>query len=205
MKNEAPRLKPGHLLASDPAGAHPVLPNGVKSPSPAKAGFLRSVANKLPPEQNPEVFCQNNKISPDGFFVALLALATLFHFVLPIKKIISHPDNHIGIAIIVIGIALTLLVNYLLLKNGTGIKPHETPSLLVSSGPFKFSRNPLYLGMAVAFFGFNILLGSISPFVFLTLFIIVIDRLFIPMEENNLKKALGKKYDDYKKLVRRWI
>lgn len=190
MKNEAPRLKPGCLLTTAPAGAHPVLPNGVKSPSPAKAGVLRFLANK---------------ISLDGFFVILLALAMLFHFVFPIQKIISHPYNYIGIVIIVIGIAITLLVNYLLLKNGTGIKPYETPSLLVSSGPFKFSRNPLYLGMAVAFFGFDILLGSISPFVFLTLFIIIIDRIFIPMEEKNLENALGKKYYDYKKLVRRWI
>lgn len=106
---------------------------------------------------------------------------------------------------IVIGIAITLLVNYLLLKSGTSIKPYESPNVLVSSGPFKFSRNPLYLGMAVALFGVDILLGSISPFVFSILFIIIIDRFFIPMEEKNLNKTFSKKYDDYKKRVRRWI
>lgn len=146
-----------------------------------------------------------NKILPDGYFIILLALATLIHFIFPIHKIISPPYNYIGIVIIVIGIAMTFFVNYLLLKSGTSIKPYESPSLLVLSGPFKFSRNPLYLGMAVAFFGVDILLGSISPFVFLILFIVIIDRFFIPMEEKNLEKTFGKKYDDYKKRVRRWI
>jgi len=146
-----------------------------------------------------------NKILPDGYLVILLALAVLIHFIFPIQEIISHPYNYIGIVIIAIGIAMTLLVNYLLLKSGTSIKPYESPSLLVSSGPFKFSRNPLYLGMAVALFGVDILLGSISPFVFLMLFIIIIDRFFIPMEEKNLERTFGKKYDDYKKQVRRWI
>lgn len=146
-----------------------------------------------------------NKVSPDGYLIIFSALAILFHYIFPIQRIIPHPYDNIGIVIIVMGIAMTLHVNYLLLKSGTSTEPYGSPSSLVSSGLFKFSRNPLYLGMAIALFGAAILLGSISPFAFPLLFIVIMDRFFIPMEEKNLERKFGKKYDDYKKRVRRWI
>jgi protein-S-isoprenylcysteine O-methyltransferase Ste14 len=145
------------------------------------------------------------RILPDDCFCTLLAFAILFHFIFPIKRIIPHPANFIGIAIVAIGIAMTLFVNLLLLKNGTSIKPYESPSLLVTSGLFKFSRNPLYLGMVIALFGVSIFLGSISPFIFSILFIIIVDRYFIPIEEEKLERNFGKEFNEYKKKVRRWI
>jgi len=142
---------------------------------------------------------------PDGFFFILLASTVLSHYIFPIQRIIPNPYNYIGIAVFVIGIVMTLFVNFLLLKSNTSIKPYESPSILVTSGLFKYSRNPLYLGMAIALFGINIFLGSISPFIFSILFIIIIDRSVIPTEEENLEKQFGKNYVNYKKLVRRWI
>jgi protein-S-isoprenylcysteine O-methyltransferase Ste14 len=144
-------------------------------------------------------------LMPDGYFIILLALAVLFHLKFPILKIIFFPYNLVGIVLIIIGIAMTLLVNSLLLKSHTTIKPYETPRYFVTSGLFRLSRNPLYLGMAITFFGVNIFLGSLSPFIFLIIFIFVIDRLFIPIEEKNLEKKFGKTYIDYKREVRRWI
>jgi protein-S-isoprenylcysteine O-methyltransferase Ste14 len=145
------------------------------------------------------------KLMPDGYFIILLALSILFHFEFPILKIIFYPYNFIGIALIIIGIAMTILVNSLLLKSKTSIQPYETPRFFVTSGLFRFSRNPLYLGMAIALFGVNIFLGSLSPFIFPIIFIIFIDRMFIPMEEKALEKEFGNEYADYKKRVRRWI
>jgi protein-S-isoprenylcysteine O-methyltransferase Ste14 len=144
-------------------------------------------------------------ILPDECFIVFLALATLFHFIFPIQRIIFYPYNFIGIIIIAIGIIITLVVNFLLLKSETSIKPYEPPSALVISGPFKYSRNPLYLGMAATLFGIDILFGSISPFIFSILFIIIIDRFLIPMEEKSLKNIFLENYTEYKKRVRRWI
>ena len=145
------------------------------------------------------------RILPDGCFIILLAGAILFHFIFPIQMIISHSYNYLGIVVITIRVAMTLLVNSQLLKSGNSIKTYEPPSILITSGLFKYSRNPLYLGMAIALFGVNIIFGSISPYIFSILFIIIIDRFFIPLEEENLERNFGKKYTEYKKKVRRWI
>ena len=142
---------------------------------------------------------------PDGYFIILLVLAILSHLIFPIVMIIFSPFNLIGIILIIIGFFLTLWTNSLLLKNQTTIKPYEIPGFLITSGPFKFRRNPLYLGMAIALFGVGVFLGSLSPFISPIIFVLLIDRLFAPMEEINLEKKFSEKYLDYKKKVRRWI
>ncbi|HMF72321.1 MAG TPA: isoprenylcysteine carboxylmethyltransferase family protein [Flavitalea sp.] len=144
-------------------------------------------------------------LMPDGYFVILLAMSILFDSIFPIVKIIFYPYSLIGIILIIIGLSLTFVANFILLKKKTSIKPLEKPSELIISGPFKFSRNPIYLGMALILFGVEIVLGWLSPFLFPIMFVIIINKSFIPIEENNLEKLFGGKYLDYKKRVRRWI
>jgi len=76
---------------------------------------------------------------------------------------------------------------------------------MITSGPYKFTRNPMYLGMSLLFFGLAIFLGSLVAFSFPLLFIILMDATFIPQEEKNLERRFGKKYIEYKNKVRRWI
>ena len=144
-------------------------------------------------------------LMPDGYFVILLAMSILFDSIFPIVKIIFYPYSLIGIILIIIGLSLTFVANFILLKKKTSIKPLEKPSELIISGPFKFSRNPIYLGMALILFGVEIVLGWLSPFLFPIMFVIIINKSFIPIEENNLEKLFGGKYLNYKKRVRRWI
>lgn len=145
------------------------------------------------------------KIRPDGYFTIFLVLAIISHLISPITKLIFSPFNLIGIIIIIIGVVMTTGTNSLILKNRTAIKPDEIPSFLITSELFKFSRNPLYLGMAIILIGVCIFLGSSSPFIFAIIFILLIDRLFIPLEEHNLEKKFNNRYLDYQKKVRRWI
>ena len=90
-------------------------------------------------------------------------------------------------------------------KSKTTVKPHEIPTILELSGPFRISRHPMYLGMVAILLGIAILLGSLVTSIFPIFFIILMEILFIPTEERNLKKIFGKEYLDYKKKVRRWI
>ena len=76
---------------------------------------------------------------------------------------------------------------------------------LVTSGPFRFSRNPLYLGGNVfIFFGAALLLGSPIAVLFTAIHLPLIDR-FIRREEKQLEQTFGKDWVRYKNLVRRWI
>lgn len=142
---------------------------------------------------------------PDGYFIILLGMIVLFHFIFPIKKLYSYPYNLTGLLLIIAGIIIVFAANSILLKKKTSIMPFEIPSVLITSGPFKLGRNPIYLGMALILFGVAAVPGSLSSFLFPIIFIIIINKSFIPIEENNLEKLFGERYLDYKKKVRRWI
>ena len=87
----------------------------------------------------------------------------------------------------------------------TTVKPHEHPTSLITTGPFRVSRHPMYVGMAAILLGIAVLLGSLSPFCTPLLYVILMEVLFIPKEEKNLEEAFGEEFFDYKREVRRWI
>jgi len=147
----------------------------------------------------------NKKIMPPTYFIVLLFSSIGLHFLFPVMRLISLPYNYLGILIIIFGIILNLWTDSLFKKRQTTIKPHEMPNFFISSGPFRISRHPMYLGMILILLGVAVFLGSLISFVFPIIFVMIIEKLFIPMEEKNLEKKFGDKYIAYKKRVRKWI
>jgi protein-S-isoprenylcysteine O-methyltransferase Ste14 len=81
----------------------------------------------------------------------------------------------------------------------------EPQTTLITSGPYRFSRNPLYLGGNVfIFFGAALLLGSPTALVITALHIPLMDR-FIRREEEQLERSFGDEWRRYKRRVRRWL
>lgn len=142
---------------------------------------------------------------PDLMWI-FIVLQIALHYLFPIKRVIMSPYNYFGIPLILIGLYLNWFwVANRFNKEKTTIDPNVVPSKFVTDGPFKFTRNPTYLGMALTFIGISILLGSIATFIIPIIFIILTDRIVILMEEKNMEKKFGKEYLKYKKKVRRWI
>jgi protein-S-isoprenylcysteine O-methyltransferase Ste14 len=140
-----------------------------------------------------------------GYFLFLLVLAIVSHLVFPVRVLLQPPLTWFGILIIGAGLILAFRVRALFLQNRTTLSPYESPLVLITTGPFRHSRNPVYLAMAVILFGSAVLMGTLSPFVFPVLFIVVIEVLFIPDEERRLDEIFGEEYRQYKREVRRWI
>ena len=84
------------------------------------------------------------------------------------------------------------------------LRPGRPPRLL-DEGPFRFGRNPQYLGMAVALFGAAAAIGSLTLALSAAAFVIAVQRLHIPREEAALRQAFGGWYSDYRATVRRWL
>jgi protein-S-isoprenylcysteine O-methyltransferase Ste14 len=103
------------------------------------------------------------------------------------------------------GLVLNMWGSRLFDRTGTTIKPFETSSALVLHGPYRVSRNPMYLGMVVFLFGVWVLAGSITPFLVVVGFAYFIDRRFIRPEEAMLEQAFGSQYASYRARVRRWV
>ena len=98
-----------------------------------------------------------------------------------------------------------LWARLLFVQVGTTVKPFQESSELVILGPFHVTRNPMYLSMTVLLLGLAVLLGSLTPFFVIPLFVLIINRRFIPAEESMLERRFGESYRNYQQRVRRWI
>ncbi len=143
-------------------------------------------------------------LPPIGLLIAILAMTAL-HFVLPVAYRIPSPWNLLGLLPLVMGIALNIIADNLFRKVGTAIQPGKESTLLVTNGPFRLSRNPMYLGFVLILTGVAILLGSLMPFLVVPVFVVWIDRTFIPMEERMLADQFEAAWLAYRKKTRRWI
>jgi protein-S-isoprenylcysteine O-methyltransferase Ste14 len=139
------------------------------------------------------------------YFIILLILSIWLNFVFPIQAVLYAPYTYFGIIFIGFGMVIGLWSRSLLLKSKTTLSPYESPTSLVTSGPFRISRNPMYLGMTAILLGNAILLGTLVTFASPALFIMIIETLLIPDEERKLEKIFGERYKKYKNEVRQWI
>ncbi len=143
-------------------------------------------------------------IPPLWVALAILAMAIL-HGQLPMRSLVPPSLRLGGYALIAVGLFLALWSITLFAKAKTPVKPFLKSTALVTGGPFRFSRNPIYLGMVVLLLGVAILFGTLTPFPVVVVFAIVIDRGFIVHEERLLRETFPGNYDDYCERVRRWL
>lgn len=81
----------------------------------------------------------------------------------------------------------------------------EMASKLVTKGLYKYTRNPMYLGIFLGLTGFSFYFGNWACFIVPVLFLLYITRFQIKAEERVLKAKFGKEYEDYLSSTRRWI
>jgi protein-S-isoprenylcysteine O-methyltransferase Ste14 len=141
---------------------------------------------------------------PTNYFLALMALSILSHFFIPLGKLLYYPVTYIGYLPLISGITLNLWTDRLFKVNDTTVKPHLNPKVLITSGPFRVSRHPMYLGMALVLLGVAVIHGTIISFIYPIIFIVLMEILFIPLEESNLIRLFKQDYLDYMKKVRKW-
>jgi protein-S-isoprenylcysteine O-methyltransferase Ste14 len=142
---------------------------------------------------------------PPLYFLAALLLMALLHQVLPLAQILFAPYRYAGVALMALAVALILWAVLLFRRAGTGIVPFSPATALVLGGPYRFTRNPMYLGMAGTLLGAALLMGSLSPFAVIPAFMALIADRFIAPEEAMLERAFGREYLDYKAKVSRWL
>jgi len=143
--------------------------------------------------------------SPPALFFAALVLQEVLFLFLPGVRLIPGPWNLLGIAPIAVGVALHATTSQLFARHGTTRAALGEPSVLVVDGPFRWTRNPMYLGGVVILLGSACVLGSVTPFLVIPLFATVVQRRFIRVEERMLTTRFGTDYVAYRARVRRWI
>ena len=142
---------------------------------------------------------------PPVFFLGGLLLQWGLHAFLPLVRLVPEAWAVSGAIPIVVGIAVVALGDRQLKKVRTAINPFDQPSVLVTGGVFRVSRNPMYLAMILILIGGALAWGTLSTFVVPPALAWLLSRKFIAIEEAALSQTFGVDYDQYKCRVRRWL
>jgi protein-S-isoprenylcysteine O-methyltransferase Ste14 len=111
----------------------------------------------------------------------------------------------VGGAVFVLGAALAGWGWLTFRRARTTTVPGQESSRLVTWGPYRFSRNPMYVGLSVAYVGEAGILGQVWPLALLPLVVAYLNRAVIPVEESKLRDVFGGGYERYRRQVRRWV
>jgi protein-S-isoprenylcysteine O-methyltransferase Ste14 len=110
-----------------------------------------------------------------------------------------------GIAVIVAAVALAMAANLHFRRSQTPANPTQTVTAFVTSGPFRLTRNPMYLGLTLLQTGAGVWLRNAWILLLLPATFFVLDRVVIPGEERLLTQLFGADYAAYTGRVRRWL
>lgn len=136
-----------------------------------------------------------------GFLIAGLIVSALF----PIDLLPIAPRISIGGLLVSIGLFIAASAIRLMTRARTPVDPFEPTSAIVSEGPYRFSRNPIYLALALAYLGIAIALNAVWAIAWWPIMLIVLTQVVIVREEKYLEGKFGAVYTQYKSKVRRWI
>ena len=117
----------------------------------------------------------------------------------------SWPQIALGAALLVAGLALIVWGARTLLRANTALRPDRPASRLVTEGPFRFTRNPIYLGFTASYVGIAVVANAAWPIVLLPAVLIALTVTAIEHEESHLQTTFGDAFSNYSARVRRWL
>lgn len=143
------------------------------------------------------------KVPPPVWFLLCVGGAWGLHRLLPVA--IAPPFVEFGLAVMLLGLGLIVAALVVMLVARTDPRPHTADQALVTHGPFRVSRNPIYLGLLTIAAGIALASGSVWAWIAVAVLFGLLDRLVIAREEAYLLARFGKEYATYTARVRRWI
>ena len=148
---------------------------------------------------------KKRKVLPGVYLLMTLIMMWLMHIFLPVYHYVREPAAYAGIALVFLGIAMTAVSAGSFKKAGTGLLPFDEATTLVTTGFYRYTRNPMYLGMFLILAGSAFLMGSVGAALPMVIFVLIIRNNFVLGEERFLEASFGQQYLDYKSKVRRWL
>lgn len=156
-----------------------------------------------PPTRRPERVEGHFRILPPRLIALLLTVAAAVHLLL--RLAIRPVSLSAGVVLVVLGITLNLWTDALFRRASTPVRPDERPEHLITQGPFRVTRNPMYAGMAASLIGIALIVGTWPFVVPPVIFLFAAARVYIPFEEGRIQERFPEEYTDYRRRVRRWL
>lgn len=161
-------------------------------------------------KDKPETLFQKRRVdvplSPPLLYGLTVILFTIFETLLPPDRLIWNMPGLLLCALpLLAGITLSLWAAAEMQRAGTHIPVSRPVTALVTSGPYRYSRNPIYLGAFLQYLGLALAFGSLWLIFGAVSSLILINRLIVPQEEKLLGALFGESYAAYRQRVRRWL
>lgn len=134
-----------------------------------------------------------------------LLLGFLLNWLLPLPFVSGAGRLLLSAVFVLTGVVLGFSAIWAFRRKRTPVDPYESPLAIVSDGPYRFTRNPIYLSFAFITVGIACFANAFWLILVLPLTLVVIDRGVIAREEVYLERKFGEVYTSYKARVRRWI
>ena len=145
------------------------------------------------------------QIVPPLWLIIIMIGMWGLHGLVPITRVFPPIWEGAGRVLILTGFSVVFYCARMFKKAGTPLRPFLPVKRVLTTGPFRYSRNPVYLGMIILLAGWAIALGSLSPWIGVSFFIALITNYWIIPEEAQMERQMGQEYLDYKAQVRRWL
>lgn len=138
--------------------------------------------------------------------IGLSLVARLMFARLPIApRWLAGPRRKAGFGLIAAGMGMMAWGARTFTRAGTAISVHEQAVTLVEDGPYRYTRNPIYVGMTTVFGGITLLLNNLWGILLLPALITFVERNVIEREEEHLRARFGDAYDDFASRIPRWF
>jgi protein-S-isoprenylcysteine O-methyltransferase Ste14 len=146
------------------------------------------------------------KLPPPIWALIYLTVAGAVSWLYPWRALVDLRVLWLGILLIVLGFGISFSAAMLFRRRGTELNPaSDANKLLVIEGPFRLSRNPMYLGLVIFTLGIAFCVGSLPMFAVPLLVFATASLVHIPFEEAKMRRQFSAAFDDYTRAVRRWI
>ena len=146
-----------------------------------------------------------SRVFPPGIVVVAILLGVGLHYLLPFRLIAQPAGRWIGGVLILAWVGIAAMAVGAFRGAGTTLNPTAEVTAFVIGGPYRFSRNPMYLGLLLLQSGIAFVLGNGWVLLLTLASFVVLDRIVIVGEEGHLAAKYGAAYDDYRRKVRRWL
>ena len=144
-------------------------------------------------------------IVPPVYLLLFILGQMAIHRYWPLAQLFDGPIRYAGLILLALGVLFAGWGVRAFGRADTAIRPLEESTAMVTHGLYRFTRNPMYLGMIQVLMGVCVLLGSLSPWLLIPGFILIIRNVFILREEAMMERIFGEQYRNYRSSVRRWV
>jgi len=147
-------------------------------------------------------------VKPPLLFVGALSLGCLLSWIVPLGPGLGSANARAlaaGGSLALVGLALFAVSVREFRRAGTSVVPGEPSTVLLEGGPYRYTRNPIYISFVIFYFGLAIMLTSAWMLVLLIPVLIILQRGVVKREEAYLQAKFGAAYGKYQARVPRWL